>query len=251
MKNIPQQIALGGLTGLFALAGALAQSPGGIDLDAIRNQAQTQAPEAAALAAAARIRATDLAAEARQTRDTARDHGRAFAAAHASPTRATTVFDFDRMITDAGDMARQSMGDAPRFIAFASLSMPPESLRQMIDEVSKAGGVVVFRGLTQGSAKAMTQAFARILKPGESQESVGIDPRLFRAFTIKAVPAFVIVSSDFELCDGFSCVDSPPPFDMLSGNVTPRYALETVSRGGGPGALIAAQHLARLEGAQP
>ena len=42
-----------------------------------------------------------------------------------------------------------------------------------------------------------------------------------------------------------------PPHDRMSGNVSAAYALETFARGGGPGALIAAQHLARLERPAP
>jgi conjugal transfer pilus assembly protein TrbC len=37
----------------------------------------------------------------------------------------------------------------------------------------------------------------------------------------------------------------------MSGNVSVSYALETFARGGGPGALLAAQHLARLKGRSP
>ena len=38
-----------------------------------------------------------------------------------------------------------------------------------------------------------------------------------------------------------------PPHDRIVGNVTTRFALETFASGGGPGARIAALHLARLE----
>jgi conjugal transfer pilus assembly protein TrbC len=33
--------------------------------------------------------------------------------------------------------------------------------------------------------------------------NIGIDPRLFRAFDVQAVPTYVAVSSDFDLCAGF------------------------------------------------
>jgi conjugal transfer pilus assembly protein TrbC len=161
------------------------------------------------------------------------------------------TFDFDRMVVDAGDMAKQGMGEAPRFIAFASLSMPATALRQMMDDVTRAGGVVVFRGLTQGSAKVMTDALSRVLKPGEQMDGVGIDPRLFRAFGIEAVPTYVVTSSDFDLCDGFDCTTAVPPFDRMSGNVTTAHALTTFAQGSGPGAKLAAQHLARLERQKP
>ena len=161
------------------------------------------------------------------------------------------TFDFDRMVADAGTMASESMGEAPRFIAFASLSMPPAALRAMIDDVTRAGGVIVLRGLPQNSAKVLTAALSKVVRPGEDLASVGIDPRLFRAFGIKAVPTYVVAGSDFDLCDGFDCTTAVPPHDRMSGNVSAAYALETFARGGGPGALIAAQHLARLERPAP
>ena len=97
----------------------------------------------------------------------------------------------------------------------------------------------------------MSEALSRVLEPGERRDGVGIDPRLFRAFGIEAVPAYVVAASDFDLCNGFDCATNVPPFDLLSGNVTAAFALETIASGGGPGARIAAQHLARLKGDQP
>jgi conjugal transfer pilus assembly protein TrbC len=77
---------------------------------------------------------------------------------------------------------------------------------------------------------------------------VGIDPRLFRAFNVTAVPTYVVASTDFDLCDGFDCQTQVPPHDRISGNVTADFALETIARGGGPSARIASQYLARLKG---
>jgi conjugal transfer pilus assembly protein TrbC len=125
--------------------------------------------------------------------------------------------------------------------------MPPSALRQMIDDVSRAGGVVVFRGLPQNSAKALTAALAKVAREGEQLDGVGIDPRLFRAFDVGVVPAYIVTTSDFDLCDGFDCRTEVPPHDRMTGNVTAQFALATFAGGGGPGARIAAQHLARLE----
>jgi conjugal transfer pilus assembly protein TrbC len=121
----------------------------------------------------------------------------------------------------------------------------------MIDDVGRAGGVVVLRGLPQNSAKALTAALANVARPGEQLTGVGIDPRLFRAFGVETVPTYVVTGSDFDLCDGFDCVTAVPPHDRMTGNVSAAYALETFARGDGPGALIAAQHLARLERPKP
>ena len=240
---------LAGLALTSALGGALAQSvPADIDVEAIRARAAQQAGDAEALAATARARAQALATSAAKTAEDGHTNGaRLAASARIKTGRTSDVFDFDGMVADAGAMARADLGEAPRFIAFASTAMPPAALKAMMDDVPRAGGVVVFRGLTRGSAQAMTAALSRVLAPGERRDGVGIDPRLFRAFGIETVPAYVVASSDFDLCDGFDCTTNVPPFDQISGNVTAAYALDTIAGGGGPGAKFAAQYRARLE----
>ncbi len=241
--------ALAGLAMTSALGGALAQSvPADIDVAAIRARAGEQASEAEALAATARARAKALTASATGTADQGRANGaRLTAGTRPQTAKSSDVFDFDGMVADAGTMAKADLGEAPRFIAFASTSMPPAALKAMMDDVPRAGGVVVFRGLTRGSAQAMTAALSRVLAPGEQRDGVGIDPRLFRAFGIETVPTYVVASSDFDLCDGFNCTTNVPPFDRISGNVTAAFALDAIAAGGGPGAKVAAQYRARLE----
>ncbi|MBA4162546.1 MAG: type-F conjugative transfer system pilin assembly protein TrbC [Novosphingobium sp.] len=252
MKTSLQALAITALVASSAFGGALAQSSDPeIDLASIRARAADQTAEAEALAVSARDRAKAITADASQSADAGKANGRRYAgsAPHSAPSDA--MFDFDKMVADAGDMARDGLGEAPRFIAFASLSMPAQALRQMMDDVTRAGGVVVFRGLTKGSAKVMTEALGKVLGPGERMDGVGIDPRLFRAFNISEVPAYIVTASDFDLCSGFDCTSAAPPFDRMNGNVTAEYALRTFASGGGPGARIAAQHLARLQGDQP
>jgi conjugal transfer pilus assembly protein TrbC len=254
MKTHPHLLAVSLLASAAAFAGAVAQTADqGLDLEAIRARAAQEAGEAEALAASARARAEQLARDAKTSAAEAEAHGRRFAseaAKGARPNPAQT-FDFDAMVADAGAMAGESMGEAPRFVAFASTSMPPAALRAMIDDVTRAGGVVVLRGLPNNSAKALTAALSKVARPGEQLTNVGIDPRLFRAFGIAAVPTYVVTGSDFDLCDGFDCVSTVPPHDRMTGNVSAAYALETFARGGGPGARVAAQHLARLERSVP
>lgn len=129
--------------------------------------------------------------------------------------------------------------------------MPVPALKAMIADVAQAGGVVVFRGFPQGSAKALTAALLKVSGNEGLPASVGIDPRLFRAFKIDAVPAYVVTASDFDLCDGFDCVSSVPPHDRMTGNVSAEHALESFAAGGGPGARLASLHLKALRKARP
>lgn len=251
MRKLHQLLAIALFSTGSAIVGAAAQtSDRDLDLEAIRARAKQQSADAEALATSARERAERVTNDAKASAADAQVHGATYArqARTTAKPDPAVAFDFDTMIADAGTVTTGDMGEAPRFIAFASTSMPPATLRQMIDDVGRAGGVVVFRGLPQNSAKALTAALAKVAREGEALGGVGIDPRLFRAFAIEAVPAYVVTTSDFDLCDGFDCRTQVPPHDRMTGNVTATHALEVFAGGGGPGARIAAQHLKRFEG---
>jgi conjugal transfer pilus assembly protein TrbC len=239
-----------GLTGYAALA---QENPSDIDVAAIRARAAEQVPDAEALAATIRKRGDALIEDAKATASEGEANGHRYTELARKAERPSTsdTFDFDKMVADAGTIAAKDLGAAPRFIAFASSSMPTASLKTMLHDVTRAGGVVVFRGLPNGSVAGLTQTLRRVLDPGENLDGIGIDPRLFRAFGIEAVPAYVMAASDFDLCDGFDCGSTVPPHDRISGNVTARFALETFANGAGPGARLAALHLARLGGDAP
>lgn len=237
-----------------AFAGLAAHTDGlDIDLEAVRARAREQAADAQYLAETARKRAQDMAGEAHESASAATANGTTYAktvrAASAGPSEA--VFDFDRLVEETATFDDARMGEAPRFIAFASLSMPTAALAQMIADVPRAGGVVVFRGFPQGSAKLFSQNLGKALAGKAAPQAVGIDPRLFSAFGIDSVPAYVVAASDFDLCDGFDCRTNVPPHDRMSGNVTTEYVLESFANGGGPGAQIARLHLDRLKGGKP
>ncbi|WP_245638499.1 type-F conjugative transfer system pilin assembly protein TrbC [Croceicoccus bisphenolivorans] len=241
------------MTAGLAAASAQVSEPE-LDLAKIRAAAKEQANDAEALAAEARRRAEAVTEQAKQAAQDGADNGARYTAAVRASTNNvddSQAFDFDRMIADAGEMAEAELAGQPRLIAFASTAMPRAALAAMIADVGKAGGVVVLRGFPQGSAKRLTAALAPIAQDSEALEHVGIDPRLFHAFHVEAVPTYVVAASDFALCDGFDCTSIVPPHDRMSGNVTLAHVLETFAQGNGPGAWIAAQHLAQLNGERP
>lgn len=236
-----------------AVAGLAAQSgETELDLAAIRARAAEAEADAIALSATARARAEQLHESAKESAKAGEANGKLHAASVQPPARPPVdqAFDFDRLVADTASFDEARMGAAPRFIAFASVSMPAPALKQMIGDVSQAGGVVVFRGFPQGSAQALTTALLKVTGSEGLPENVGIDPRLFRAFGIDTVPAYVVTASDFELCDGFDCVSSVPPHDRMTGNVSAEYALSTFAAGAGPGAALAQLHLDALRKAK-
>lgn len=157
-------------------------------------------------------------------------------------------FDFDEMVAGAKAGMAKPEG-APLFIAFASLSMPEEALSKMIEDTTKAGGVVVFRGFSAGNPQGFIQGIRKVVDQAGAS-NVAIDPRLFRSLGVDRVPTYVALSSDFEPCDQLDCVTAPPPHDRIAGNVSVSYVLETFANANGPGAPVSRLALRNMKGAR-
>ncbi len=226
---------------------AISQTVSGLDVQRVRRSAEGQRREQAEFAREVARRGSRMRAAAAEADAGARANRVRLGDVKGPHRPGANGIDLDQMLASSKDMARASRNTQPRFIAFASLSMPPAALKQMMRDVGGAGGIVVFRGFPNNSAKQFMAGIARVLDKGQALNGVGIDPRLFRAFEVSAVPTYVVASTDFKICDGFHCTTPLPPHDRLEGNVTPAYALETIAGGGGPGAAIARVYLSSLE----
>ena len=235
------------IIGAMLLAGgSSAQTVEGLDLAKARARAKAQTTrdlEAFSREIARRGEALKGAAE--QTRAGAVAN-RARVRAASVPGRHGAGVDLDEMLAGSEELARAGQETKPRFIAFASLSMPSAALKEMMRDVGGAGGVVVFQGFPQNSVKLFMAGLSKAIEPRQQLNGVGIDPRLFRAFEVTAVPTYVVVSSDFEPCDGFDCTTRVPPYDRISGNITASHALRTFATGNGPGAAVSKVYLRAL-----
>lgn len=241
-----------GLALILATAGIsalLAQNVEGLDIQAIKQRSLASQAEAQAFVEEVKDRGDAFRADAVEAHQGGTENMKRVAATDLA-TGPTGPIDFDAIVGGAAQNLGAKTGEAPQFIAFASLSMPPASLRQMIRDTAAAGGIVVFRGFPDNSMKAFA---ARLGKLVEEQEfgHIGIDPRLFRTFDVQAVPTYVAVSSDFDLCAGFDCRTRVPPHDRITGNVTVRYALESFVDGQGPGGRVAAVARSNLDRRRP
>jgi len=223
---------------------AYAQSLDGLDIQAVLQRGDQQAADAEALAKEVANRGEQLREEAKS----AASGGQANLADSADLIKGQSggVINFDEIVKTATS-ADKGGQEAPQLVVFASLSMPEQSLKALIRDTAAAGGTVVFRGFPGNSMKAFQQGIMKVVDNKDDYGNIGIDPRLFRAFDIKSVPAIVVVTSSFDICDGFDCKTDVPPFDVMTGNVTLGYALETFEQGNGPGAAIAGQALSRLK----
>lgn len=237
-----------GITALLTTAGLsalLAQTVDGVDVQAVKKRAADLAAEAQAFVDQVKDRGDEFREQATVVRKSGMDNMQRVAATEL-PKGPDGKIDFDELVQGAATNANIPGGDAPQFIVFASLSMPDATLKQLVRDTSSAGGVVVFRGFPNNSAKEFVARLGKVVDKGQFA-SIGIDPRLFRAFDVQAVPTYITVSSDFDLCAGFSCQTKVPPYDRMIGNVTVEYALSTFADGSGPGARVAAVALSNMK----
>lgn len=110
-------------------------------------------------------------------------------------------------------------------LVFASFSMPNNSLKQLSYQVSKAGGVLVFRGMHQGSLKKTVQLMQEL---NDKQVAAVIHPQAFSQYKVDKVPTFIIQPENIK-----QCMDHCTPIiDKMVGNVPLRYVLEQFSREG-------------------
>ncbi len=123
MRNAFHLLVLISLATAAAFAAASAQdSPPDLDLAEIRARASEHAQDAEALATSVRTRADTLAEDARTTQQAALDNRAAYVK-EAQASAGVGPLDLDGMIRSAADAEVAAMGEVPRFIAFASLSM--------------------------------------------------------------------------------------------------------------------------------
>lgn len=242
MRRLP--IIIAAFAGIGAIQ-ALAQSVDGVDVEAIKKRSAAMKADAETFVQQVRTRGDAFREEAIALRKGGTDNMVTLAKADI-PMNGGGTFDFDEIIKGASQNIAGTKGDAPQFIAFASLSMPPKALRQLIADTAKAGGVVVFRGFPNNSMKAFSAALGKVVTEQDQLANVGIDPRLFRAFNVQAVPTYVAVSSDFDLCAGLNCQTQVPPHDRMTGNVSVNYVLDTFVNARGPGAGVAAVALRNM-----
>lgn len=238
-------LAGGALLAAASVTALLAQTVDGLDLEAVRKRSAEMQDEAVAFVEQVKDRGDAFREDAASVRVGGMQNMERVATADL-PKGPAGPIDFDEIVAGAATNIGAGAGEAPQLIVFASLSMPPKALRTLIEDTARVGGVVVFRGFPDNSMRAFTERLGRIVAREDDFANIGIDPRLFRAFDVAAVPTYVAVSSDFDLCAGFACRTKVPAHDRMVGNVTLEYALTSFAEANGPGARVAAVGLKRL-----
>lgn len=126
--------------------------------------------------------------------------------------------------------ARASARKQEELLAFASLSMPASSLKRLVSDTARVGGIVVLRGFKDRSFKATATAIQAL---GVDTSAVQINPQAFRQYRIERVPAVVLVKPgsagpDVSL-DSAGC-SLPENYAGVSGDVSLAYALSEIDR---------------------
>jgi type-F conjugative transfer system pilin assembly protein TrbC len=117
-------------------------------------------------------------------------------------------------------------------LVFISLSMPKNAILQLADQVRLVSGVMVLRGLVEGSILKTSNL---IKEMSEKSLPIIIDPTLFTDFLVDRVPTMVLLADDYVKCE--VSVNDPfcsntPIHDRISGNISLDYALEQMAARG-------------------
>ncbi|CAL7962392.1 conjugal transfer pilus assembly protein TrbC [Gammaproteobacteria bacterium] len=87
----------------------------------------------------------------------------------------------------------EKLNTTEQAIVFVSFSMPDLSLKQIINDASRYKIPVVIRGLYKNSFRETVNKIFELVKEN-NKGGIAINPRWFRDYEIKAVPAVVISS---------------------------------------------------------
>jgi len=129
--------------------------------------------------------------------------------------------DFDQ------DLRESVLKPRPLLQIFVSSSMSRESLKSYVREAHRYNGVLVFRGLPQGSFRKITDL---VMDISDEQYPVAmqIDDEAFAQFGIKTVPTIVLTVP----ASMFSEQTAREKFDKVTGHITIKAALETFAAQG-------------------
>jgi conjugal transfer pilus assembly protein TrbC len=156
----------------------------------------------------------------------------------------------ERSNIDIESLAKRYEGKAAArntdgLMVFASFTMPVPTLKRLIADSTRAGGVVVLRGFKDGSLKNTAAAVSEL---GEAAGNVQINPEAFTKYRVKAVPAVVLIKPDGqELVDEDGCA-LPENYVMVAGDVGLGYALDDIARRSSAFGEMAARYGRPLKG---
>jgi conjugal transfer pilus assembly protein TrbC len=163
------------------------------------------------------------------------------------------AIDIEALASEKVHLSRASATSVAAPVAmriFITLDMPRASLELLTDQASRAGAVLVLRGLKSQSMRETVAIVGELI--GERNVAWVIDPEAFTRFAVRQAPTFVLTlsdaaSNDAESSCGAGCV-TPAAFVSIAGDVSLDYALEAIMRRRPEAAPRAEPILKRLRG---
>ena len=115
---------------------------------------------------------------------------------------------------------------------FVSQSMPQALLKNYLHEANKYGGVLVLKGLPQGSFKELAKFVTDITGTSDNahdiEANIQIDDEAYDKFNVVVIPTIVLSQeSDYHPLESTDF-----KFDKMVGNVGVKYSLEEFSNSG-------------------
>ncbi len=131
--------------------------------------------------------------------------------------------DINQVITDFNDITKNAKNrlGTNRLLIFISSSMPKKSISNLMTQAAPLHAVFVVRGLINGSY-VNTYKYFYSLK-GDNDVGIMLNPTLFNAMQVDAVPTFALYQSNQDLLS--TACKVAPKYTKVSGEVTVRYAL--------------------------
>lgn len=114
----------------------------------------------------------------------------------------------------------------PALQIFVSSSMPKAQLKAYALEAKRFGGVLVFKGLPDGSVSDLQKLVMEIST--EESAAMQIDDEAFKAFEVERVPTIVLS----EISPIFAAQSIRGKFDKVTGSITIKAALELFNSNG-------------------
>jgi len=137
----------------------------------------------------------------------------------------------NKNLTGSGGLGR-NYRDSVTLKVFVSSSMGTELLKTYAKEARRYGGVLVFNGLPDNSWVKLNKTVTEIVG---NEEGVGIqiDPEEFDRFTIKTVPAFVLIKEADLITDiSEEPAEDKVIYDKVTGNIGIESALRLFAEKG-------------------
>jgi type-F conjugative transfer system pilin assembly protein TrbC len=142
-----------------------------------------------------------------------------------------------------GDAWTQTKG-----FLFASFSLPPQALRDLMLGAEEMGLPVLFRGFHKNSVFETNDALMEVFGNPEDIKGFSIDPTLFTQFEVNAVPTLIVLKDPYTMCETQACAgDAAPVHDRLAGTITVKSALELIKRGNGDASVTASALLEQVK----